>query len=285
MTGYGKSGANYNNKTINVEIRTLNSKQADISIKMPNIYREFEIELNNLIKDKLLRGKIDCYISISYTKGEAQLDINEDLFQSYYKQLHNMCNEINADESYLTQYILQRDDVNSPALQAISKEEKEALFDAVNQTINIVNEYREQEGEALEKAFVKHIDKIEDLSLQVEPFEKNRVARIKEKLLQRFKELELTNVDENRLEQELIFYLEKLDITEERVRLKQHINYFRNTMQENISIGKKIGFIAQEMGREINTLGSKSNEANMQQIVVMMKDELEKIKEQSANVL
>ena len=252
---------------------------------MPNIYREFEIELNNLIKDKLLRGKIDCYISISYTKGEAQLDINEDLFQSYYKQLHNMCNEINADESYLTQYILQRDDVNSPALQAISKEEKEALFDAVNQTINIVNEYREQEGEALEKAFVKHIDKIEDLSLQVEPFEKNRVARIKEKLLQRFKELELTNVDENRLEQELIFYLEKLDITEERVRLKQHINYFRNTMQENISIGKKIGFIAQEMGREINTLGSKSNEANMQQIVVMMKDELEKIKEQSANVL
>lgn len=196
-----------------------------------------------------------------------------------------MCNEINADESYLTQYILQRDDVNSPALQAISKEEKEALFDAVNQTINIVNEYREQEGEALEKAFVKHIDKIEDLSLQVEPFEKNRVARIKEKLLQRFKELELTNVDENRLEQELIFYLEKLDITEERVRLKQHINYFRNTMQENISIGKKIGFIAQEMGREINTLGSKSNEANMQQIVVMMKDELEKIKEQSANVL
>ena len=285
MTGYGKAAKDYMNKTLNVEIRTLNSKQADINIRIPNIYRCIEIEIQNLIKQKLERGKIDCFITISYQKGAASLDINEQLFRDYYTQLDNLMSSAGAGKGFLTQFILSRDDVNQPQDDELPQEEKQALIDCVNQAIEGVNQYRLTEGQALKEAFIKHIDNIERFAAATEPFEKDRVPKIKEKLINRFKELNIEGVEQARLEQELIFYLEKLDITEERVRLKQHINYFRQSMQSQETIGKQLGFIAQEMGREINTLGSKSNEADMQKLVVQMKDELEKIKEQSANVL
>ena len=285
MTGYGKAVREYNNKTISVELRTLNSKQADINVRMPNTYRSVEIEIQNLIKQKLERGKIDCFITLSYRQGAAVLDINEQLFEDYYNQLNQLTEKVGADNSFIAKFLLQRDDINQPVSDEISVEEKNTLMNCVNEALEEVNKYRQTEGEALEKAFCIHINNIDKFSSQVEPFETNRVPQIKEKLLSRFKELNVEGVDAGRLEQELIFYLEKLDITEERVRLAQHIKYFRDTMQDESAIGKRLGFIAQEMGREINTLGSKSNDADMQQLVVKMKDELEKIKEQSANVL
>ena len=285
MTGYGKAEITFENKIISVEIRTLNSQQADISIRMPSIYRSCEIELQNLLKQRLERGKIDCFITVTYSKGSAMMDINEQLFKDYYSQLLHITESVGADKNLLPYYLLQRDDVNQPQTTEISDSEKDALFNCTERTLVAVNDYRQTEGEALKKAFINHIANIEKFSLDVIPFETGRIDKIKEKLLARFKELGIDGVDQARLEQELIFYLEKLDITEERVRLNQHIKYFRECIASREAIGKKLGFIAQEMGREINTLGSKSNEADMQKLVVMMKDELEKIKEQSANVL
>ena len=277
MTGYGKAVTEFENKTLSVELRTLNSKQADINIRIPNIYRSVEIEIQNIIKQRLERGKIDCYITQGFQKGAAVLDVNEQLFGDYYMQLCKITDTVGADRGYLTEFLLSRDDINQPVCTDISAEEKQALDE--------VDTYRKTEGGALEKAFNTHINNIEEFARLIEPFEKDRVPQIKEKLMGRFKELNVEVPDESRLEQELIFYLEKLDITEERVRLAQHIQYFRETMQADGTMGKRLGFIAQEMGREINTLGSKSNDVGMQKLVVMMKDELEKIKEQSANVL
>lgn len=285
MTGYGKVTVEFENKNINVEIRTLNSKQADINIRLPNIYRVYEIEIQNLIKQRLERGKIDCYITLTSDKGMAKMDINEQMFKDYYTQLSNLCDISSADKTFLTYFLLQREDINQPIVEDITEEEKQMLFDCVDKALTEVNNYREEEGKALKKALENHINNIEKFSFDIVPFEKDRVPKIKEKLLARFKELEINDIDQARLEQELIFYLEKLDITEERVRLAQHIKYFKECLNGEQSIGKKLGFIAQEIGREINTLGSKSNEADMQKIVVLMKDELEKIKEQSANIL
>ncbi len=285
MTGYGKVTVEFENKNINVEIRTLNSKQADINIRMPNIYRAYEIEIQNLIKQKLERGKIDCFITVTNDKDIAKMDINEQMFKDYYTQLSNLCDINGADKSFLTYFLLQREDINQPILEDISTEEKQKLFTCVEGALSEVDNYRIEEGKALKRAMENHISEIEKFSFDVIPFEKDRVPKIKEKLLARFKELEIVDIDQARLEQELIFYLEKLDITEERVRLTQHIKYFRECLNSEQCIGKKLGFIAQEIGREINTLGSKSNEVDMQKIVVMMKDELEKIKEQSANIL
>ncbi|MGP1515063.1 MAG: YicC/YloC family endoribonuclease [Bacteroidales bacterium] len=285
MTGYGKFTVEFEQKNITVEIRTLNSKQTDINIRLPNIYRSYEIEVQNLIKQTLERGKIDCFITISSDKGNATIDINEKLFTDYYTQLSHILENISADKTLLTYYILQREDINASVIKEIANEEKMALLLSVKQALNEVNNYRKTEGQALKQEFEKHVNNIEQLSLNIVPFEKQRIPKIKDKLISRFNELDINGIDESRLEQELIFYLEKLDITEELSRLTQHMKYFRECLNSTESIGKKLGFIAQEMGREINTLGSKSNEAEMQRIVVMMKDELEKIKEQVANVL
>lgn len=285
MTGYGKAVESFDTKNITVEIKTLNSKQADINVRIPPVYRSKEIEINNILKFRLERGKIDCFITLSFSKGNAKIDINENLFKSYYCQLRKMTEQVGATEEYLTEYLLKRDDVSQSEQEGLDTKEEEALFLAVNRAVDALDEYRRQEGEALEKEFEKRVGIIEELSLQVAPFEQNRVPQIKAKLLSRLEELKPIEVDSSRLEQELIYYLEKLDITEERTRLAQHIKYFRETMNGQESMGKKLGFITQEMGREINTLGSKSNDAEMQKIVVKMKDELEKIKEQLANVL
>lgn len=286
MTGYGKATQTYDTKNINVEIKTLNSKQADINIKLPSIYRSKEIEINNLIKQKLERGKIDCFVSITIPAKDAKLDINEDLFKQYYKQLKVLTDSVNQSSDYLTEYLLNKDDINQKDEQDLLVQESQALLSAVSLAIDAVNNYREQEGKALKEDFVKRVNLISSYNTEIEPFETNRVPLIKEKLIKRLKELELSQIDNNRLEQELIYYLEKLDVSEERTRLNQHIKYFFETIEDNNSPqGKKLAFIVQEMGREINTLGSKSNDANMQKIVVKMKDELEKIKEQLANIL
>ena len=225
MTGYGKASVDYENKTISIEIRTLNSKQADVNVRIPNAYRSAEIEIQNAIKQKLERGKIDCFITVTYMKGGAVMNINEQLFKDYYAQLSSLTNSVpDADKSLLTYYLLNRDDINQPIDENFSQQEKQALFDCLNQVLDMVDAYRITEGEAMHKAFEQHISVIESCAKEVEPFEKNRVPMIKEKLLNRFKELNIEGVEENRLEQELIFYLEKLDITEERVRLNQHIN-------------------------------------------------------------
>lgn len=285
MTGYGKVSEAFDVKNITVEIRTLNSKQADISVKLPPLYRSKEIEINNILKTRLERGKIDCYITVAYNKGNAKIDINENLFKSYYEQLRQMTNNIGADSTYLTQYVLQRDDVSQSENNELKPEEADILLLAVNKAVDVVDNYRQIEGKVLKEDFIKRVNLIHTLAESVEPFEKQRVPAIKEKLMQRLEELQIDNIDNNRLEQELIYYLEKLDVTEERVRLAQHIKYFLESIETEEAQGKKLGFIVQEMGREINTLGSKSNDAEMQKIVVKMKDELEKIKEQLANAL
>ncbi|MCQ2325931.1 MAG: YicC family protein [Bacteroidales bacterium] len=285
MTGYGKVSEAFDVKNITVEIRTLNSKQADISVKLPPLYRSKEIEINNILKTRLERGKIDCYITVAYSKGNAKIDINENLFKSYYEQLRQMTNNVGADSTYLTQYVLQRDDVSQSENNELKPEEADILLMAVNKAVDAVDNYRQVEGKVLKEDFIKRVNLIHSLADSVEPFEKQRVPAIKEKLMQRLEELQIDNIDNNRLEQELIYYLEKLDVTEERVRLAQHIKYFLETIEIDEAQGKKLGFIVQEMGREINTLGSKSNDAEMQKIVVKMKDELEKIKEQLANAL
>lgn len=285
MTGYGKVSEAFDVKNITVEIRTLNSKQADISVKLPPLYRSKEIEINNILKTRLERGKIDCYITVAYNKGNAKIDINENLFKSYYEQLRQMANNVGADSTYLTQYVLQRDDVSQSENNELKPEEADILLLAVNKAVDVVDNYRQIEGKVLKEDFIKRVNLIHTLAESVEPFEKQRVPAIKEKLMQRLEELQIDNIDNNRLEQELIYYLEKLDVTEERVRLAQHIKYFLESIEAEEAQGKKLGFIVQEMGREINTLGSKSNDAEMQKIVVKMKDELEKIKEQLANAL
>lgn len=285
MTGYGKASCVFDTKDITIEIKTLNSKQADVNLKIPPLYRSKEVEINNILKNRLERGKIDCFITLSYKKGEAKIDINKELFKSYYRQLKEMTQSVGANEIFLTEFLLRRDDVLQAEQGELSREETEVLFSTLNKAIDTLDQYRKTEGEALEVEFLKRVAIIEELSLQVAPFEKNRVPQIKEKLLSRLEELKPIEADSSRLEQELIYYLEKLDITEERTRLSQHIKYFRQTLASGENVGKKLGFITQEMGREINTLGSKSNDAQMQQLVVKMKDELEKIKEQLANVL
>lgn len=285
MTGYGKATESFESRNISVEIKTLNSKQADINVRIPPAYRSKEIEINNILKTRLQRGKIDCFINVTYSKDSATIDINENLFKTYYCQLRKMTEQVGAKEDYLTEYLLRRDDVSQAEETELQEQESEILIITVNKAIDMLENYREEEGKALEQEFLKRVGIIEDLSLQVEPFEKNRVPQIKARLLSHLEELSTIEIDKSRLEQELIYYLEKLDITEERTRLAQHIKYFRQTMQTEDILGKKLGFITQEMGREINTLGSKSNDADMQQIVVKMKDELEKIKEQLANVL
>ncbi|MBQ9312649.1 MAG: YicC family protein [Bacteroidales bacterium] len=285
MTGYGKCSVNFENKVISVEIRTLNSKQADINIKVPQIYKSKEIEINNILKTKLERGKIDCYITVQYAKDSAVLEMNKELFVSYYKQLKEVLDGVSADVNSVIEYLLQRDDVMQSNNNELGEEESQILLSCVASAVEMVDEYRKNEAIALKDDLVKRVNIIRDLSNGVEDFEKQRVPIIKEKLLNRLNQLQLENVDMGRLEQELIYYLEKLDITEEKVRLNKHIDYFLETVEQTESQGKKLGFIAQEMGREINTLGSKSNDAQMQRIVVKMKDELEKIKEQLANIL
>ncbi|MCF2593405.1 YicC family protein [Bacteroides caecigallinarum] len=287
MTGYGKSTVTYNDKKIVVEIKSLNSKALDVSARIAPLYREKEMEIRNMISKSLERGKVDFSLWIEKEASDAATPINAALLQNYYTQIKNIsetCN-IPLPSDWFATLLRMPDVLTKVDMQTLEDEEWEVAKGAVEEAINALVNFRKQEGAALEKKFNEKIDNIERLLASIEPFEKERVARIKERITDALEKTISVDYDKNRLEQELIYYIEKLDINEEKQRLTNHLKYFRETMAGGHGQGKKLGFIAQEMGREINTTGSKSNHAEMQNIVVQMKDELEQIKEQVLNVM
>ena len=286
MTGFGKGEAIYGDKKFRVELRSLNSKQLDLSIKIPSKYRAIEADVRAIITRALQRGKVDCFVSFENSVAETSAHINREAFAAYTKELREVCaaNAVVADSDYFLSTILRMPDVITSEEQEVSDDELKAIIAATEQAVEQLDAFRVQEGAILIADLFKRIDLIEQYRHEVEPFEKARVDVIKNRIRENLDKLAI-DVDNNRLEQEMIFYIEKLDITEEKVRLDNHCAYFREVANEEDAPGRKLGFIAQELGREINTMGSKSNEANMQRLVVKMKDELEKIKEQVLNIL
>ncbi len=287
MTGYGKAIATYNGKKINVEIKSLNSKSLDLSVRIAPLYREKEMEIRQTVAAALERGKVDFSIWIEKDASVDATPINAALVEYYYKQLKEISAKTGIPEPQDWFVTLTRmpDVTAKTETEVLDEEEWNAARRAMNEAIESLVNFRKQEGAALQQKFIEKIDNIEKLLLSIEPYEKSRVEKIRTKIKEGLKTIPEVDYDKNRLEQELIYYIEKLDISEEKQRLANHLNYFRQTMNESCGQGKKLGFIAQEMGREINTTGSKSNQAEMQNIVVMMKDELEQIKEQVLNAL
>ena len=290
MTGFGKGEALAGDKKFVVELRSVNSKQFDLSLKMQSRYRAAEVELRSILTQGIKRGKVDCFVSVESSSVESSAHINKQLFKAYAEQLRDASMESSFDtncvgwDGYLLQAVLRMPDVISSEEQAVSDSEIEAICEAARVAVERLDSFRLQEGAVLIADLLQRVDNIERYKQEVEPYEKSRTETIRSRMLENLSKLNI-EVDRNRLEQEMIYYLEKLDITEEKVRLKQHCDYFREVAANESEPGRKLGFIAQEMGREINTLGSKSNEANMQILVVKMKDELEKIKEQVLNIL
>lgn len=288
MTGYGRAERHTDQRKITVEIKSLNSKQLDLSTRIPSIYREKEYEIRNTVSKAVGRGKVDLFVTVENIAGAktAGGSINKELFKTYYTQLVELQRELgdqNATEPLITT-VLRLPDVMQTEAVVVSDQEWQALTDAVNEAVDNLNKFRIQEGEVPIKDLLKRIDTIQELAAQIIPLEGERIETVRTRLMENLKALQV-NVDSNRFEQEIIYYLEKFDITEEKVRLKQHCDYFRTVAGESEGVGRKLGFIAQEMGREINTTGSKANHAGIQKIVVRMKDELEKIKEQLLNLL
>ncbi len=288
MTGYGKVTRSYNGKNIEVEIRSLNSKSLDVHTKVPQQFNDKDLEIRSMIGKSLERGKIDFSLSYTNETSDETLRINESLLEAYFKKMKAMQERLGLeiDNSMLMTTLMRFSDVQKMEAEEVSDNDWSFVAGMVSEAIANLDSFRTQEGQRLKEDFLHRIDLILGYLAQVEPLEQQRVPLIKERIMQRFEELKgVVDLDSNRLEQELIFYIEKLDITEEKVRLRQHCKYFVENIDADESTGKKLGFIAQEMGREINTLGSKANDAGIQKIVVMMKDELEKIKEQVLNIL
>ena len=288
MTGYGKATAELSDKKINVEIKSLNSKAMDLSTRIAPLYREKEIEIRNEIAKALERGKVDFSLWIDKKDAcELITPINQDVVVAYYERIRTISETtgIPAPEDWFSTLLRMPDVMTKNDIQELSEEEWKAVHATVLQAIKNLVEFRIQEGAALEKKFREKISNIAKMLTSVDPYDKERVEKIKERITDALEKTISVDYDKNRLEQELIYYIEKLDINEEKQRLSNHLKYFINTMEDGSGQGKKLGFIAQEMGREINTLGSKSNHAEMQKIVVQMKDELEQIKEQVLNVM
>ena len=284
MTGFGKSNGVFESKKVSVEIRSLNSKGLDLSLKIASPYRDLETAIRKMLSENLDRGKVDVGIFIESTNESLNSILNNEVATKYYsaiKKLNESWGE--APQDYLS-IVLRMPEVLNTQTAELTEEEKKWILNLVNETCGKLNDFRAQEGAALKKEFELRIGEIRSLLSQIEAFEDIRILQIKERILKGLKELEHPGLDQNRLEQEMIFYLEKLDVSEEKMRLTNHLNYFIETMSSPLS-GKKLGFIAQELGREINTLGSKSNHGDMQRLVVEMKDNLEKIKEQVLNTL
>ena len=286
MTGFGKGEAALQNKKITVEIRSLNSKQLDLGLRLPAVYRQSEYEIRNIIARTIQRGKVDVFVTVESQAVETPARINKEVFREY---LHQMTDTlafagIDADYDAIVPVIMRLPEVISTETESISDEEHAALISATEAAAARLDAFRMQEGAILIADLLGRVDRIESYKEEVVPFEKARTETIKARILDNLEKLQ-ADVDRNRLEQEMIFYLEKLDITEEKVRLANHCRYFREVAAGEEGAGRKLGFIAQEMGREINTMGSKANESNIQILVVKMKDELEKIKEQVLNIL
>lgn len=290
MTGYGKADTEYNGKKIHVEVKSLNSKNLDLSTRITPLYREKEMEIRKMVGAAVIRGKVD--FSIWYEKGveQAGATINPDVVASYVRQIQEISRQVEGlavprGEELWASLVRLPELTQTSSVEELEDGEWEVVVEAVRSALEQLTLFRQQEGAALMGKFNQNLETIEKLMKSIEPFEQSRIDKIRTRLEERLAELTGLDYDKNRLEQELIFYIEKLDINEEKQRLTNHLNYFRETMADGCGQGKKLGFIAQEMGREINTTGSKSNQAEMQNIVVMMKDELEQIKEQVLNVL
>ena len=286
MTGFGKGEAICGDKKFRVELRSLNSKQLDLSVKIPSKYRAAEAEVRNIVTRMLQRGKVDCFVSFEAAVADTSAHINREAFMAYAEEFRKVCEDsmITPDGGALLNAVMRMPDVVTFEEQEVSEEELAAICEATKLAAEQLDAFRIQEGAILIADLLSRIDLIQRYRHDVEPFESSRVETIKTRIRENMQKLAL-EVDNNRLEQEMIFYIEKLDITEEKVRLDNHCAYFREVAASEDAPGRKLGFIAQELGREINTMGSKSNEANMQRLVVMMKDELEKIKEQVLNIL
>lgn len=288
MTGFGKATVEYGNKKIVIEIKSLNSKQLDISLRVPGLYKEKEIEIRNMIKIYLERGKVDMTVSFDDEVSDKQVAVNKTVVAQYFQQMLEVASSLEAmpDRGELLQTIMRFPDTLQVKAEELDEEEWNALRAGICKALDEINKFRIQEGQVLVRDILHRIDLIKQLSAEVPQFEDQRVVTIKQRLQEKMKEWgEIKNIDENRLEQEIIYYLEKLDITEEKVRLANHCKYFIETAEQEEAPGRKLGFIAQEIGREINTMGSKANDHDIQKLVVRMKDELEKIKEQSLNIL
>ena len=287
MTGYGKTVVAYKGKKINVEVKSLNSKALDLSTRIAPIYREKEMEIRQIITKKVVRGKVDFAIWVEKDASVDAAPVNAALVANYYRQISEIAENtgIPAPTDWFTLLLRMPDVTTRTETEVLDDEEWDVARQAVNEAVDKLVEFRTQEGAALQKKFGEKIDNIEQLLHSIEPWEKARVEKIRARIVDGLKSIPDVEYDKNRLEQELIYYIEKLDINEEKQRLANHLKYFRETMEEQAGQGKKLGFIAQEMGREINTTGSKSNQAEMQNIVVKMKDELEQIKEQVLNAL
>lgn len=283
MTGFAKEQSTIGGKTVTVEIKTLNSKNLDLNVKIPSTYWSSEIEIRRRLA-RLLRGKVDVYIREEESTAEGVL-LNRDLVIGQYRALKSLSDELGCDSSRLLDTLVSNPDVWKVDDSEQDEAQREQLLQLVERAIDTVEESRQHEGEILERDIMLHVDIIEQRLGEINQYESERITTARERIKKYFEEFAIKEIDTNRFEQEIIYYLEKLDITEEKVRLQKHIDYFRQTAVDEVACGKKLGFIAQEMGREINTTGSKSNHVEMQKLVVMMKDELEKIKEQLGNIL
>jgi uncharacterized protein (TIGR00255 family) len=287
MTGYGRAHGNFGDKTIAVEVRALNSKMTDLKLRLPGDYKEKEVELRKLITDHAERGKIDVVVDVQNADGAAVVSLNEGLFRGYHRELKRLAGELGINQTDMLQAILRIPNVVAAAAGEVDEDEWQAICNTVTHALDHFKNFRRQEGRALEADLRLRVANILILLSEVAPFEKERFDRMRERLRNNLEEAAgKESLDANRFEQEILYYLEKMDITEEKVRLEQHCKYFLEQMNNpNQSAGRSLGFISQEMGREINTLGAKAYDADIQRLVVQMKDELEKVKEQLANVL
>lgn len=288
MTGFGKTTIETGNKKIVIEVKSLNSKQPDINLRIPNLYKEKEMEIRNLIKNRLERGKIDVCIYFDNSETEKAVSINQTIVEQYFKQMLDVADtlgvEINNNE--LLQTIMRFPDTLKQPSEELDETEWIKLKTGIEEALEMADQFRKREGEVLIQDILHRIELIKTFAAEVPQYEEKRVEGIRQRLQEKMKEWkEIQNIDQNRMEQEIIYYLEKLDITEEKVRLANHCQYFTETVEKEEAPGRKLGFIAQEIGREINTMGSKANDHDIQKLVVRMKDELEKIKEQSLNIL
>jgi uncharacterized protein (TIGR00255 family) len=285
MTGYGKAELNLKNANFTIEVRSLNSKQIDVSVKMPSIYRDKEIGLRRLLSEKLQRGKIELSIWKESSVSNAKYTLNTELIKEYFQQIEGISNSLNLNSKDIMPSLLKMPEVLTKGEEKSDENEWAEIAKGIDIAIANTLQFRLDEGKKLEEDITSRINKLTALLIEIAPFAKGRIEKVKKSLSDKLAEIDTKNIDENRFEQELIYYLEKQDITEEQVRLDAHLNYFILTMKTDFPNGKKLGFIGQEIGREINTIGSKSSDAEMQKIVVQMKDELEKIKEQLLNIL
>lgn len=285
MTGYGKAELNLKNANFTIEVRSLNSKQIDANVKMSSIYRDKEIGLRKLLSEKLQRGKIELSIWRESSDSSAKYTLNTELIKEYFSQIQEVTSSLSINSSDIMPSLLKMPEVLVKGEEKAEDNEWEEIAKGIDIAIGNILQFRLDEGEKLETDITARINKLSTLLIDISPFAKGRIEKVKKSLADKLVEIDTKNIDENRFEQELIYYLEKQDITEEQVRLEVHLSYFIETMKADAPNGKKLGFIGQEIGREINTIGSKSSDAEMQKIVVQMKDELEKIKEQLLNIL